>query len=338
MKPGKTSRPSCCATSRRTGSNAAPCSWSSCARTCARGLQDLHHVGDDPRGLLRGVPGDVLAQALEATPRRTPARRRRSSSVAIAAVAASSSTASRRRVRRLHQHELGGVAELGALVLAQGGGDRQREQPARGDAHVQRLRARALQRAQPDGLALVDQRRVRADGLAGAGQRDRLRDRAEGPARLAGALELLGRARRARARSVGRAFSRSAVRSWPEATTLPFSSSTENVIFRCAGSRDRSQASGGIRTPRWASISSASAVQQRLLARLEVLEHLGGDLRDGHEPLAQVLRQARISAIDELGPEGGHEPLEAGGAAAAGSVLSGTWTVTPSCAEPGSKR
>ena len=76
MKPGKTSRPSCWATSRRTGSNAAPCSWSSCVADLARGLQDLHHVGDDPGGLVRRVAGDVVAQAVEATPRRTPGRRR----------------------------------------------------------------------------------------------------------------------------------------------------------------------------------------------------------------------------------------------------------------------
>ena len=76
MKPGKTSRPSCWATSRRTGSNAAPCSLSSSRADLPRGLQDLHHGGDDPRGLVRGVPGDELAHLLEALLVVTPARRR----------------------------------------------------------------------------------------------------------------------------------------------------------------------------------------------------------------------------------------------------------------------
>ena len=192
------------------------------ARTSRAACRIFTTCGDDPRGLVRGVAGDVVAQALEATPRPTPARRRWAISDEIAARRGVLEHRARRGVRRLDQHELGGVAELGALVVAQRGRDRQREQPARADAHVQRLRGRALERAQADGLALVDQRRVRA----------RRSGRCPGSATAfgivpnvqlvwPGALELARRGgERARAAS-GATFSRSASRSWPAATTLP---------------------------------------------------------------------------------------------------------------------
>ena len=131
MKPGKTSRPSCWATSRRTGSNAAPCSLSSSRAHVARGLQDLHHVGDDPRGLVRGVAGDEVAQACSNAASSYTGPPARSSSAAIAAVAASSSTARGDACGASISTSCAALPSLEPWYWRSGRGDRQRQQPAR---------------------------------------------------------------------------------------------------------------------------------------------------------------------------------------------------------------
>ena len=180
----------------------------------------------------RGVAGDEVARTCSndasshtGPPARPSARRSRR-------VAASSSTARGRRVRRLHQHQLRRRCRAWALVLAQRGGDRQRQQPARPGAHVQRLRLRRS----PARAGRPSRPRRRATGTRARSGRCRAARRPSGSCRTSSSSGRCARAcgwrPRARARSVGRTFSRSASRSCPAAITLPCSSSTLNVIFR----------------------------------------------------------------------------------------------------------
>ena len=291
MKPGKTSRPSCGATSRRTrvqrarraarragaGPRARPAGSARRRRRSAPSVRQ--------RGRRRG------RAAARSTPRRTPARRpghqrrdRGRRGVLEHRADATRAAPPSARAARL-------VAELGLVRRARGRGSsasaagacrRACSAPA-----PRRSRARARRPSCP---------RRPATGRRGSS------GRCPGSATTFGSSpnvhvvwpvrSSLRVAGRERARAASGAPARAArSRSCPEATTLPCSSSTLNVIFRCAGSRARSQRVGGIRTPRWASISLGQRVQQRPLARLEALEHLRRDVRHGHEPLAQLLRQ-----------------------------------------------
>ena len=219
MKPGKTSRPSCWATSRRTRSNAAPCSSSSWRADLARGLQDLHHVGDDPRRLVRGVPGDVVAQARRSdasshTGRRLGHQRRDRGGRGVL-----EHRPRRTRAAPPSARAAAGVAELGPGTGAAGTGS-----SARAAGACRRACAAPAPPGSPARAARPSRPRRPATGTRGSSGRCRAARRPSGSSRTSSSSGRCARAcswpAASAARSFGRTCSRSALRSCPAAIDL----------------------------------------------------------------------------------------------------------------------
>ena len=92
-----------------------------------------------------------------------------------------------------------------------------------------------------------------------------------------------------------------------------------------------------MRTPRWASISSARAVSSGCWRGLRFSSTLAAISGTGTSRLRRSFGRLRMSAITSSDRKAGTSHSNPA-LLSRGSVFSGTWTVTPSCWEPGSKR
>ncbi len=319
MKPGKTSRADLLRdVAAHVGSAPAPRSSSSARADLARGLRG------SARRRRRSAPS--RSTACPATWSRSRVERRLvphrpaavdHQRVEIAAVAASSSTA---RTDACGASISASDAALPSLpwYWRSGRRDRQHQQPPRARAHVQRLRLRALERAH------ADRRRPRRRAPGTRAPPGRC-PAARRPCGIVPNVQVVRPVRSSLrvaaasvARSVGRTRSRSASRSCPAASTSPRSSSTLNVIRRCAGSRARSQASRATRTPRCAlDLAPPAPPAAARCAAAAARARCAATSGTGTSGRRSSFGSERISAIDELGAQRRHEPVEARRRAAA---------------------
>ena len=146
-----------------------------------------------------------------------------------------------------------------------------------------------------------------------------------------------GNASSRRAVSAGRSSSRSAFRDRPEASAVPSSASIEKFIRRCAGRSSSDQSAALIRTPRSRSIASASTARsapERGVTLASSSVAVSGIGTSGvRSRFGRLRRSATTSSLRNAGTS--HSKLVS---CTAPSDASGMWTVTPSAAEPGSKR
>ena len=302
----------------------------------ARGVEDRATCGDDlARVARRSCAGDVVAQPREAglvpgraaglgdqrVERRGRARPRARRATLPCGARASASCAVR--------------CQAGPGTWRSGDGDVEQQQPARAGAHRRALRGRRLEHAH------ADRRRPRrpAPGsartaCAGARQRDR----------RAAASPIVQRVSPcARARARRRASSRAQPRRDLLAQRVEVLALGDDarrarprpgsVIRRCGGSRPRSHASRGIAHAAQRLELALERVEQRLAARAAARASTArGDVGHRDERPAQLLGQRADQRGDELLAQPGHEPVEAVGAQLRRARVSGTWTVTPSCA------
>ena len=156
---------------------------------------------------------------------------------------------------------------------------------------------------------------IRAHRLAGAGQRDRLRQRRRSSHALSPLRSSPAAAVASSARSRGRSSSRSASRSRPAASTSPSAPSTWKRIRRWSGSRDEIPGLAAARGRRAASASArVTSSSSGDAPRLEPLEDLPDDLGHRDERPAQILGQAAQQRREQLAPQRGDQPLEPIGA------------------------
>ena len=105
---------------------------------------------------------------------------------------------------------------------------------------------------------------------------------------------------------------------------------------RCGGSRSTPHASGGMRTPRSRSSSRASASSSGSLRGFIAASAAAATSGTGTSGRRRSFGSERISAVTSSGRSAGTSQSKPIGLSC-GSSLSGTWTVTPSRAAPGSK-
>ena len=334
MKPGWTSRRSWRSTSSRAGARAAErASGSSRRSSVARGVEDRDRLAHRRGGPVGEMAGDVRAQPGEArlVPRR-PARLRHQ--VLQRGDRRVLEHRPQARVRRGGERELRGVRQLAGDVLDRRG-HVQREQLARAVLHRLALRRGRLEHAHADGRALVDERRVAAHGLAGARQRDGLRQRPDRPLgqpvlleRRGGGRERLAQPRPdlARAARRGRRPPRRARRARPRRGTS------------CAGAAG----AGRGPTPR-AGCGRRAAPRARARARRAAARCAASPASStaaatsgtGTSDRRSSLGSERISAVTSSGRSAGTSQSKPIGLSC-GNHFSGTCTVTPSRAAPGS--
>ena len=166
-----------------------------------------------------------------------------------------------------------------------------------------RCAAGGLEHPHADRVALVDERRVRAHGCAGPGQRDRRAAACRSSTPSAPWRSSAAAAARSSARSRGRTASRSASRSLPSASTPPLVvlDAERHAQVRRQPRRGPSAAAGRARraAPRAARASASSSGAPR--AARSAVEHARGDgLGHGHERAPQLLRQRADQRRHEL--------------------------------------
>ena len=235
--------------------------------TASRPRQHLHDVGQRCEKSV-GQPARTPASGAErARPRRVRRRRRISSSTrGDGAVVEQRGDAA---VRRRDQDELLALRQAGDHRLT-GDGTCQQQQPPRAKRHrVAAARAAVPSTRRATGRALVDQRGEALDPTA----RDLL-TRARGSAPKSQSAARCARSPLAAATASllhrARALACSAARSLPSPSACRSSSTTRNVMRRCAGTRSTSQSSRahGHARQRLAARGRA-AVEQRLLRGVE---------------------------------------------------------------------
>ena len=272
-----------------------------------RRLEDVHDRARRGQRGLGQIARDVVAQGGEAglVPRRSAGLRDERVERGGGGVVEHGSQAA---VRRAGERQLGAATELVAHV-ADGGGDGQLEQAAGARAHRGALGLRALEHAHADRLALVDERRVAADGLAGARQRDRARQRADRPRAQAVLLEARRRGGQLRAQPRARALAQRleviALGDHPPALVLDAE----------AHSQVGGQARGVPRIARHPHAAhglelARDRVEERAPPRPQPRDDLPGNLGHRHQRPAKVLRQPPDERGDEVLAKRGHEPVE----------------------------
>ena len=280
----------------------------------AREVEHPHDPGHDRRGPVGQLAGHVVPQAPEG--HRVPRR--------PAGLVEERVDRGRRRVlehgrgarvRRAGQRELRAERQP-VLHEADRRGHREREQTAGARAHRLGLRGGRVEQRHADGVALVDQGRVRAHAAARCRAGRPRAGASRAPTRAARGARAPARRPPARARRRGRSCSRSASRSGPSASALPSSSSTRKVIRRCGGSAARSHVPGGDADAARALERRREDLEQRPAARRRAREEPRGRVGDRDERAAQVLGQGAQQGDRELVAEAGDEPVEAGRAQA----------------------
>ena len=151
----------------------------------------------------------------------------------------------------------------------------------------------------PTGVALVDQRRVAAHRLAGAGQRDDLRQRPDRPRAQAVVLERRGGGGELLAQPRPRLLAQrvEVVALGDQRAALVLDAEAHPQVRRQPRDVERVARDAHAAQPLEL---ARERVEQRLAARLEPLEHRRRHLGHGHERPAQLLRQRADQRGDEL--------------------------------------
>ena len=213
-------------------------------------------------------------------------------------------------VRRARQRQQLAVAEP-LLRVAQRRGDVERDQLAGARGHRGGLRLGGVEHAHARGRALVDERRVAADGLPGPGQRDRPRQRADRPLGQPVRLQRRGRgAERGAQLRADRVAQRREVGALGDEPPLVVLDAEGHPQVR----GQRVERPGAARHAHAADLLQPAGehVEQRPAARLDVVVQRPGGLRHRHERAPELLRQGADQRGDELEPQRGDQPVEAG--------------------------
>ena len=293
MKPGNTSRPSCWATSRRTGSNAGAAQLVELRAHVARGLQDLHHVrrrsarSRPRRGRRRSRAG------ARTTPRPTPARRPAPSATEIAARrrvlqhrarATRAAPPSARAARRCRAWSPGTGAAGEGIVSASSRRVPTRMCSACASGLSSARRPTVSPSSTSDGYARTVWPVPGSATAFGIVPNVQL----VWPVRSS-LLRRGGERARAASAAPARAARRDPGRAAIDLALLVLDAERHLQIGRAAGRGPRRRAGSARRAgPRSRPRAPPAAAP---LPRLQALEHLRRHVRHRHEPLAQVLRQ-----------------------------------------------
>ena len=253
----------------------------------------------------------------------------------------------RRRRRRRAPRRRSRAARPPARAAARWSGRPGRRGSARGRSSSSSLRVPAAIAAcwaagvsstrTPARLALVDERRIAAHGLPGAGQRDGARQLADRPRRQAVRLEPARGARQLLAQSRPRPLAERRSGRCPRprprrARPRPGRSSAGGAAAARGRSRRRVT-----RTPRSRPSSAATASAKRPLRGFSAACTSAATSGTGTSRRRASLGSERISAITSSSRNAGTSQSKPA-SRSCGSTFSGTCTVTPSCSAPGSKR